>query len=590
MRFKTTLILIVVLAAVALLIHFFGEWEEPGPQGPAPLFPGVVFTSVDRIECTMFMGRQAVLERDPATTRWMVREPYRDEARIEMVQQILTTLENNVRVELAPSAEDAGLKSKGLSPPAGAVIFRDARGVHRVDIGSRDPLGSDVFVTIDDNPALFRTGSNLLNLVEMNPEDLRDKRLFRLDTRLVDAVRVVGPEGTIISTERTFGLWKITGPIQDDADGASIQNFIQRLARLTVETIFIPAATEEDRAAYGFGSGTFRISLKAGSLEKAVIVAPRELGPSGTAYCMRTDGDAILTIDRGAFTRLPMDRDHFRSRSLLPQVREDLRSVTVMKGAEKHLVLKKDRGRFFSIAHPFEAAADNIGDGNVAPVSTFLGGLFSISTDDFVAEDAEDLAPFGLDEPRWRIEVRWERGSTARRIDVAFGGGGGGNVNARRSDKPRFVYSVKEEDIAFLDQEPLLLRDRRVFVQGLLHVYKAAFTLGDRSFTITRAGPGKGFLDDPNQRFQEFLNALERELVVRYEPGASGPDDARFAEIWGSVRYFIDEPYKEAEEVTAEFGKRADGGIYGRISNLEEGVFVLEEDFLTRFSRLFEGL
>jgi len=86
------------------------------------------------------------------------------------------------------------------------------------------------------------------------------------------------------------------------------------------------------------------------------------------------------------------------------------------------------------------------------------------------------------------------------------------------------------------------------------------------------------------------MNKLEKELVVRLEPGASGAGDARFAEVWGAVRYFIDEPYKPAAEVTAEFGKRADGGFYGRISSLGQGVFVLEEDFMTRFSRLFEGL
>jgi hypothetical protein len=590
MRFRTTLVLIVVLAAVALLIHYHGGDDEPEPQGPGPLFPGVVFPSVDRIEATMFLGRRAVLERDPGTTRWMVREPYEDEARVEIVQQILAALENNVRIELAPEAAAGDLKAKGLTPPRGSIAFRDARGIHRVDIGDRDPLGSDVFVTVSGSKALFRSGSNLLNLMEMNPEDLRDRRLFRIDPRLVDTVRLEGPDGTIMHAESSFSLWKITEPIKDEADSAGIQNLITRLSRFKVKSIFFPDATEADREAYGFGSGTFRLVLKAGSLQRAVIVAPRVLGPSGAVYCVREGDGSILTIDRGEFTRLVLDLDRFRSRSLVPQVREDVRSVAVTRAGEKHLLLKKDRGRFFSIGHPFEALADNIGDENISPVSTFLGALFSIPVDDFVAVDVEDLAPFGLDDPLWKVEVRWERGSTARKVDILFGGGGGGFVNALRSDKPGFVYSVKEEDIAFLDEDPLYLRDRRIFELGLLHVLKAEFTLGGRTFAIARSGPGKAFEDDPNQRFQEFLNELEKELVVRLEPGPSGEGDERFAEVWGSVRYFIDEPYKEAEEVLAEFGARTDGGWYGRISNLEQGVFVLAEDFMTRFTRLFEGL
>mgnify|MGYP000585583602 CR=1 FL=1 len=51
MRFRTTLILIILLAVIVLVIQQIGDREEPAPAGPEPLLPGVNFGSVDRIEC-----------------------------------------------------------------------------------------------------------------------------------------------------------------------------------------------------------------------------------------------------------------------------------------------------------------------------------------------------------------------------------------------------------------------------------------------------------------------------------------------------------------------------------------------------------
>ena len=595
MRFKTTLFLVIVLASLVAVIQFYGGREEEGPQGPTQLFPGVNFNSVDRIELALFVRQEAVLERR-SSGRWGVVHPFRDDARADEVERILIALEEGVKEEVISRDGSVDFASKGLDPVQMSISFRAASGTHRLDIGTRDPLGAEVFVTVDGGKILYRTGSNILNFMKMNPETLRDSRLFRIDPNVVDGISLVGPEGTVLVAERQRGRWRIVEPIKDDANGGSLQNLLARLGRLEADSVYDESPSAESLTSCGFDDNTWTITLKSGNMERAVVFAPKELGPSAAVFCRRVGGEAVLLTGRSQFNSLPTELDRFRLRQIFPQVREHVQSVTVEGTGGRRLVLKRDKGQYFSIREPFNASADNMSDGDMTPVARFFSSLFSIEAKGFVTDGTEelpaDLAPFGLDEPRIRVSVYWEQGVMSRTVTIAFGKGAGELVNATRSDKPRIIYSVERESLDFLEQDPLLLRDRRVFYQEIGDVIRAEFLCGKQSFSMEREGQRKGgfFQNDPDQRFQVFMNEMMRERVVCFEPGESLPGDNRFADSWGTVRYFVEEKGKERYEVLAEFGARAEGGFYGRSSDIPTGVYILPRGFRERFAALFTDL
>ncbi len=624
MRFKTTIILVVLLVGIVLLIRYSGDEPAETERADEPLLPGVLFGTVDRIELTMSFDRKAVLERGEFGS-WNIVEPYRDAVRKEVVEQIISVLAQNLREEAAPLLEGVDLKTKGLDPPAGSIKVRDARGEHLIDIGIRDPLQAQVFVVVDGVNKLFRTGSNVLNVLErMNPSDLRDKRLFRIDPNIVDQIVVEGPGKVVIHAERKFGQWKIVKPIEDEADSGRVQNLVSRLAALEIVSVFALHAGEEAKRECGFGpqaggfgqgaggfgpqaggAGVLRVVLKSGGASKCVVFVLGTPGPAGSYFCMREGENDILTTDRSSFGRIPFELNLYRSKVLIPRVREDVTEVSVKKGEEIWLVLSKDKGRFFSIKEPFEAPADNVLDGTTTTVSDYLGKIFSIRANDFVAEEAENPAQYGLNEPLWSVGIEWLRGNRPRSFAVAFslkeedraendeGGQAlrpGTFLYAARSDKPGFVYSVKAEEIAFLETDPLLLRDKRFFYQDLLYIQRALFTLGDKSFAIVRSVPGKYFEDDPNSRFQEFLNLLKDERVVRYELGPSVTEAPGFDTVVGSIRFIVAEPGQKPREIVVEFGEEGPDGVRARSSDLDRGVFVLKKELLGKYEQLFQGL
>lgn len=591
MRFRTTLILIILLAVIVLVIQQIGDQEKPAPTGPEPLLPGVNFGSVDRIECAMYMGNKAVLERQ-ASGRWKVVEPYEDEADAAMVQNILTVLSENARVEVPlQEGATADLESKELDSPSRYIEIRGAGGTSRVNIGIRDPLGTDAFVTVGDSPVLYRTGANLLNLMEFNPETFRDTRLFRIDPQVVDRLILESDDAVVMQAQRRYGIWKITEPVKDDADSGRVQSLVFSLTRMKVEKIYAQDATPEILEECGFNVGRQVVTLQSGSVARTVILAPREFAPGGGIFCRRAESNTILVARRTEVSRLAMDLDAYRSRDLMPQVREKLKQVTVSRQGAVHLALIRAEGKYFHITEPFKAPADNLLDDASTTVSDYLSGIFSLQAEEIVhgidLAGPAAAAESGLDAPQWSIVVRELRG---QKVELALGREENGLVFARRSDKPRFVYTVKKEDLNFLDTHPLELRDRRPFVQDIGAVTKAEFTLGDRAFTIERAGKNEPFENDPDTRFQEFLHVMKRELVVRYVPEPSMPDDPRFADAWGAMRITVEEPGRGANTITYEFGGETDDGWWGKSSAIPTGVFILAMDFRARYAKVFEGL
>ncbi len=587
MRFKTTLFLIVLLAVIVFLVHKFGDDTTPLLKPPEPLFPGVAFSSVDRIELGLYGGLEAVLERRAG--RWKVIEPFEDEAQRELVEQLLRAIEENIKVELPMQDGQVDLVAKQLKPPTRWIEIRHAGGRNRINVGALDPLGSEVFVTLDDKDTLFRTGRNLHNFLETNPNEFRDERLFRADPRLVDQVVIERAGAVVMRAEKNRGQWKILEPILDDADSSRIYGLVNNLARLDVGRIVVQSATDEQIAECWLTSDTLRVVLKSDVLEWGVIMAPQSIGPAGSLFCMREGGDQILTLKRGDYSRLEFNLEHYRSTIILPKERENVTSIAVLRGDEQWLLLRRD-DKYFYIDVPFKAPADHIVDGDATPVSLYLSRLFSLQASAFVADDVKDLAPYGLDEPEWMLYIRWKRGQTHKKIELRISAAQDGLRHVMVKDKPTFVYAIKADNIGFIAEDPIFLRDKRIFNHDINKIMKASFALGERSITIERPAPGKYFEGDRDNKFQELMHELKREIVVAFEIGESGGDDPRFATVWGSVIYLVNEVGTGPREIKIEFGQETLEGYYGRSSDMARGVFVLKKNFFSRYAGEFEGL
>ena len=595
MRIATTLILALLLAGVAVLIYFKGGTADPPVESEQALFPGFVPESVDRIELSMFLGYKAVLEKR-ASGRWVMTTPVEDEVKSHEVREILEMLSTNRRTLVPLDRSVWDLAGKNLEPAEHYITFRDDSGLHTLYVGSRDAFNSETYVMVEGEDLLFRTGSNIRNILELNPQNLRDDRMFRIDPLLVSELLISKGTGVIMHAAKRGGRWEILEPIRDE--GAGIQSLVSRLTSLKLSSHqFQGEVTEEIKARYGLMTeDTIRITLKGGPVSKTVVLGSKGLGPAGDFLCLRDQDQAIVSVSAPKMKQIPLELNRYRSRVFQRPLREMVDHVKIWLDGDLTFELRRmTDSKYFEIVHPFRAPADNVSDGNETPIYTFLTKLDGIKIEDFVTDQAEDLTEYGLAEPVVRAEFVWREGGMVKRAEMRFGNDAGdGLVYAARREKHviRSVCKVKRKEIEPFFRHPLSLRDRRVFPQDVAAVAAATFTLRDRSFRIAR-DENDFFVGDPNSRFQVFLNEMTRTQVTRFIPEPVRLEDPRFETIHGSVSIEFKEGEGLRRNVLAEWGERCTGdepGRYGRISSHTSGIFILGDEFLREFEGLFEGL
>lgn len=197
---------------------------------------------------------------------------------------------------------------------------------------------------------------------------------------------------SLISCERTPAGWRLVAPIAARADADAVERLLQALHDLPLANLVIPPRT--DPAAYApYGLAPPRAIIE---LSDSPSAPPRRflLGsrtPLGDGVYARTDAHpAIVRIPDTLPDLLPSTPDALRDRVLVRGdpaaiVRLDLRSPS------GYLQLARDPSENWRLWQPFPARADP------AAVTAVLDALLSCSIVQFVQDNAQDLAPYGLD-------------------------------------------------------------------------------------------------------------------------------------------------------------------------------------------------
>lgn len=110
-------------------------------------------------------------------------------------------------------------------------------------------------------------------------------------------------------------------------------------------------------------------------------------------------------------------------------------------------------GEAWKLTEPQQVAAD------ASAVESLLGSIANLEVDATIAEGETDLAQYGLESPRVRVEVERESGATPVTLEIGDKAPAGGGVYARVPDQGRVVTVASHLETTF-DKEPFDLRDR----------------------------------------------------------------------------------------------------------------------------------
>jgi hypothetical protein len=383
--------------------------------------------------------------------------------------------------------------------------------------------------------------------------------LFDFAVDDVAQITLAYPDREIV-VERKDDTWKLASPIEAAADETAVANLVRAVAECEVKkTIDEPP---EDLSPYGLKAPKVTVKVKLKDRDLPAIRVGKTTPVGFSTYLQRADEKKVYLTTSAFQSGMDKQVKDLRDKKILDVDEAAVRRVTLRRPAGS-VVLRKDDGDW-RIVEPTAYDADQ------EAVRRFLSAVRSLRAKDFPSEDAADLHPFGLDQPRLTIELATAEDTTPTQI--LFGKESDGkSVYVKIGARPT-IYAVGDWSYRDANKNVNDFRDKKVLPADAADVREIQVARADgETFALTRVEGGTWSMKDRDttpdaaavDRFLDDLVRLEGYEIAAEEAGDLGQFglappaltitllDADGAEIAGAI-FGSHTPKPPTKEVTAK--------------------------------------
>lgn len=274
--------------------------------------------------------------------------------------------------------------------------------------------------------------------------------------------------------EKAAGQWRLSSPIDAEADQAALNSLIGSLLGLKSKRHLEKG--DLSLAEYGLDKPEFTLRLQTGTGSDKQLKIGSKM-PLGSERALMLDEGPILLSEAYFTSSLDKALNDWRSHELCTLQLSQLAGIEIQEADSAIQALKiKDE---WQLKKPVEDLADS------EHLQNLLSGLTSIRILDFV-DGSPDLSEMGLETPRYHLMLNPSDGSPATRLD--FGAlrtvDGKKQVACRRGQSEYFWVSTAAENA--LAKAPVLWREAQVATFNTWDVQDLEIKAGEKSASVHR--------------------------------------------------------------------------------------------------------
>jgi hypothetical protein len=395
------------------------------------------------INRAIFQVSGGVIELAKEQDNWQLARPIKARASNDAVVDILTKM-NKTQISRFVSENKSNPGSFGLDSPADVVTLYGGDGKKfEIEIGSTVPSHPQmVYAGLPDRNSVVEVSKEFASLFNITPNDLRDRKIARLNSDLIDRVTIENAGQPKIVLAREENRWHFLSPASAPANSMNINRLIQEMNDDEVAEFVSDTAT--DLAKYGLDQPKLKITFSSYSSENTaesnageVVLSALEFGNSenGLTYARLEEEPYIFSISDQIFGDLPKTIFSFRSLDILDLKRDELISLNVEKAGDEPIALVRDsKGKWVLKGHE-----NRQNDGQIQLFLTALTGLRAAAW----AEDPN--AEYGFEQPSLEIKISYQSGEQKREADLKFG--------RTNSGKQHYGVCTEEDGVFLVDDE-----------------------------------------------------------------------------------------------------------------------------------------
>ena len=393
------------------------------------LFSGGV-PGVRRVEIRGDSGFIQLL-KDPKSG-WQIQQPVAGSADSKVVEDFIKQL-YQLRVEDFVADNVSDFVVYGLQGEARQISLSGADGVSRMlmvgdEVPDRPGL---VYARRADDTSVFAIGTNVLSLLNMKLNDLRDVRVLQLPIAAISSISM-GRAGEQLALSRdASGQWMLTKPIEWKADAQAVGQLLELWGMAVITEFTDVAPSIEPEWQLEFGSAELGETNRIGVLPT--------FGKKDGLHIIRNSEPMLYQINLPQIPNSMLDPLQYKDRQIWQIGKEDIRKVSVKKNHQPPLVVERsDEGSFVSTSPGSPPLDPKV-------VGQFLTGLSSVSTSEYVAFNPPSLAAYGLEDPSLSLHIGLSDTNRLGRVLLV----------GRETDSG-FYSMVKGHDVVFLLEKPLV--------------------------------------------------------------------------------------------------------------------------------------
>lgn len=534
MNFKTTLVLL-LLVALGGAIWYFSTGSDDGDDSSADstsvtqnvMEDRPALEEIGRIEVrragepTIVFERVAEAPIAGQTGVWRMTAPVEAFAVPKRVESLVVLARGLQSTQQLPiGGRGISLEDAGLAPSSGSFVFAKADGKQYVlHLGKAVPMTSSWYVRVGDEDRIQVVRRSFQADLDNGPAYYRSRQVFEQKLGDVAAVETVFAGETYRMERATSAAggdtWRLTAPIDTLGNQQRIDTYVRTLVGVPIAEF---VDQRGDPASFGLSEPYLRIKLDPDAAEAdAAPPAPIVLDIGAfadlsqeTRYIQLDGADWIATANNTILENLVPVLAELRDTRVLPLTPSAIDAVEFRRGDGATAVRREDgvwRG------------ADGAASIDVTVVQSAVDALVRLRAVEFI-DNPEDLAAYGLDQPRGELIVTTSDNDTPQRLLIGADTASGINTHVMLAGGDSVAIAPAAE-VAKLLVSRLDLRDKTLIDAKPEEVHWIEMQRGKVHYRLVRAGDGAWALEEPGgatadaATAREWANNLARLRAVR---------------------------------------------------------------------------
>jgi hypothetical protein len=431
MKFRNTLLLLLLTAAVGAYVYFYevkgGEEREKEKAAAGKL------VDIKKDSVTAITIRPDGVELKKVGATWELTEPVQYQADDGTVSTLLSSLESAQRDQKEITTSRADYAGYGLEPARTELIVRHEKGEQdTLYLGDSNVTSTMVYARVNHDPEVVLTGNSLSNNAKKALLDWRNKDLLNFDNNAANRLLLTTPKNRF-ELKKENGKWQMVSPLKAAADESKISSILSRVRYGRINEF--TSEQMDDAKKYGLDKPAyeFTVFFGANDAQKAVNFGKKD---GANYYAHDPARPQVFKVDTSLVKDLNVSVMELRNKKLAEFESWNADYVELNYADTLTIVCEKDTSGNWQIKAPQQRKAKSW------EVSNITSGLAGMEATAFVDEEAGDLKKYGLDQPRLTVSIK-QKGSEV--ANVLIGKEKGDRVFAKAATNP-LVVEVKKED------------------------------------------------------------------------------------------------------------------------------------------------